>query len=83
MKEIVQMKNIKLLKAGIIQPIFDSKWLSLVHVVPKKGTMVLKLENNELIPTRTVMGWHMCIDYKKLNKATHIPFSSLTKFLRG
>ena len=41
--------------------------------------MVIENENNELISTRTATGWHMCIDYKKLNKATRkdrfpIPF---------
>nr|GEW62175.1 reverse transcriptase domain-containing protein [Tanacetum cinerariifolium] len=28
-------------------------------------------ENNELIPTRLVIGWRVCIDYRKLNDATH------------
>ena len=27
-------------------------------------------EKNELIPTRTVTGWRMCIDYRRLNTAT-------------
>jgi hypothetical protein len=31
---------------------------------------VVKNEKNELIPQRTVTGWHMCIDYRKLNKET-------------
>jgi hypothetical protein len=40
-------------------------------VVPKKGGMtVIHNEKNELIPQRTVTGWQMCIDYRKLNKAT-------------
>jgi hypothetical protein len=40
-------------------------------VVPKKGGMtVIRNEKNELIPQRTVTGWQMCIDYRKLNKAT-------------
>jgi hypothetical protein len=33
-------------------------------------------EKDELIPQRTVTGWRMCIDYRKLNKATkkvHFP----------
>ncbi|XP_019229460.1 PREDICTED: uncharacterized protein LOC109220130 [Nicotiana attenuata] len=32
---------------------------------------VIENEKNELIPTRTVMGWRVCIDYRRLNKATH------------
>ena len=39
---------------------------------------------NELIPTCTVMGWRMCIDYKKLNKATrkdHFPLSFMDQML--
>jgi hypothetical protein len=31
---------------------------------------VVKNDKNELIPQRTVTGWWMCIDYRKLNKAT-------------
>lgn len=27
-------------------------------------------EKNKLIPTRTVTGWRVCMNYKKLNKAT-------------
>lgn len=29
---------------------------------------MVKNERNELIPQRTVTGWRMCIDYRKLNK---------------
>jgi hypothetical protein len=31
---------------------------------------VIGNEKNELIPQRTVTGWRMCIDYRKLNKTT-------------
>ncbi|XP_015940336.1 uncharacterized mitochondrial protein AtMg00860-like [Arachis duranensis] len=31
---------------------------------------VISNEKNELIPTRTVTGWKMCIDYRRLNDAT-------------
>jgi len=42
-----------------------------VQVVPKKGGMiVVQNEKNELIPQCTVTRWQMCIDYRKLNKAT-------------
>ena len=68
MKELVKNEVIKLLNNGIIYPIFDSKWVSPTQVVPKKSrvTMITN-EKNELIPTRTITGWHMCIDYRKLN----------------
>ena len=53
MKEVVKAEVIKLLDAGMIYPISDSAWVSLVQVVPKKGGMtVIKNEKNELIPTR-------------------------------
>ncbi|XP_058003777.1 uncharacterized protein LOC131180166 [Hevea brasiliensis] len=70
MKEVVKKEVLKLLEAGIIYPISDSSWVSPVHVVPKKGGVtIVKNENNELIPTRIVIGWRMCIDYRKLNSA--------------
>ena len=40
-------------------------------MVPKKGGFtVIRNEKNELIPTRTVTGWRVCIDYRKPNTAT-------------
>nr|GFC43960.1 reverse transcriptase domain-containing protein [Tanacetum cinerariifolium] len=52
-------------------------WVSPVHCVPKKGGFtVVENEDNELIPTRLVTGWRVCIDYHKLNEATrkdHFP----------
>ena len=39
-------------------------------MVPKKGGFtVIRNERNEKIPSRTVTGWRVCIDYKKLNTA--------------
>ena len=39
--------------------------------MPKKfGIIVVKNENDELIPTRVTTGWRMCIDYRKLNAVT-------------
>ena len=62
---------IKLLDAGLIYPTSDTPWVSPVQVVPKKGGMtVVTNERNELIPTHTVTGWRVCIDYQKLNDAT-------------
>ena len=40
-------------------------------MVPKKGGFtVIRNKKNELIPTRTMIGWRVCIDYRKLNTAT-------------
>ena len=42
-----------------------------MQCVPKKeGIIVVTNEKNELNPTRIVTGWRVCMDYKKLNKAT-------------
>ena len=72
MKEVVRKEVLKWLDAGVIYPISDSSWVSPVQVVPKKGGItVVKDANNNLIPTRPVTGWRICMDYRKLNKATH------------
>nr|GEV57186.1 reverse transcriptase domain-containing protein [Tanacetum cinerariifolium] len=56
--DVIKKEVIKLLDAGMIYPISDSPWVSLIHCVPKKGGMtVVANENNELIPTRLVTGW--------------------------
>nr|GEX17818.1 DNA-directed DNA polymerase [Tanacetum cinerariifolium] len=69
---VIKKEVEKLLDAGLIYPISDSPWVSLVHCVPKKGGFtVVENEENELIPTRLVTGWRVCIDYQKLNEAAH------------
>ncbi|GJU72292.1 reverse transcriptase domain-containing protein [Tanacetum coccineum] len=58
MQEVVKKEIMKLLDTGIIYPITDSPWVSLIHYVPKKGGItVVTNKNDELVPTRTVMGW--------------------------
>ncbi|GJY88274.1 reverse transcriptase domain-containing protein [Tanacetum coccineum] len=78
MQEVVKKEIIKLLDTSIIYPITDSPWVSPIHCVPKKGGItVVTNKNDELVPTRTVTGWRVCIDYCKLNEATakdHFPF---------
>ncbi|GKA45734.1 reverse transcriptase domain-containing protein [Tanacetum coccineum] len=55
--KVIKQEVIKLLDAGLIYPIFDSPWVSLVHCVPKKGGMtVVTNEENELIPIRLITG---------------------------
>nr|GEW13070.1 reverse transcriptase domain-containing protein [Tanacetum cinerariifolium] len=74
-----------LLDAGLIYPISDSPWVSLIHCVPKKGGMtVIKNDENEHVPTRLVTGWRVCIDYRKLNEATrkyHFPLPFMDQML--
>ena len=85
MKEVVHKEVLKWLDAGVIYPISDSAWVSRVQVLPKKGgTTMIKTENNILLPSRTVIGWRICIDYRKLNKATrkdHFPLPFLDQML--
>ncbi|GJS06230.1 hypothetical protein Tco_0363026 [Tanacetum coccineum] len=51
-------KIVKLLDVGLIYAISDSPWVSPIHVVPRKGGMtIITNENNELVLTRTVIGW--------------------------
>nr|GFA90419.1 DNA-directed DNA polymerase [Tanacetum cinerariifolium] len=56
-----------------------------IHCVPKKGGMtVIKNDENELVPTRLVTGWRVCIDYRKLNEATrkdHFPLPFMDQML--
>ena len=85
MKEVVRKEVLKWLDTGVIYPISESAWVSPVQVVPKKGeTTVIKTENNILLPSKTVTGWRICIDYRKLNKATrkdHFPLPFLDQML--
>ncbi|KAK8675809.1 hypothetical protein V6N13_033872 [Hibiscus sabdariffa] len=58
MSEVV-MEILKLKDAGIIYPISDSKWVSPIHVVPKKtGITVVRNSNNELVPMRAQNGFY-------------------------
>nr|GEZ91256.1 reverse transcriptase domain-containing protein [Tanacetum cinerariifolium] len=83
--DVIKKEVEKLLDAGLIYPIPDSPWVSPVHCVPKKGGMtVIKNDENELVPTRLVTGWRVCIDYRKLNEATrknHFPLPFMDQMM--
>ncbi|GJV16870.1 reverse transcriptase domain-containing protein [Tanacetum coccineum] len=83
--EVIKKEVLKLLDAGMIYPISNSPWVSPVHCVPKKGGItVVANEENELILTRLVTGWRVCIDYRKLNEATrkdHFPLPFMDQML--
>ncbi|GJX08591.1 reverse transcriptase domain-containing protein [Tanacetum coccineum] len=100
LKEDEKVKLIEVLKAhksalawkisdikGLIYPIYRTRTPgeASVHCVPKKGGMtVVQNDDNELIPTRLVTGWRVCIDYRKLNDATrkdHFPLPFMDQML--
>ncbi|GJS74504.1 reverse transcriptase domain-containing protein [Tanacetum coccineum] len=82
---VIKKEVEKLLDVRLIYPLSDSPWVSPVHCVPKKGGFtVVENDENELIPTRLVTGWRVCIDYRKLNEATrkdHFPLSFMDQML--
>ena len=61
LKDIVKEELQKLLTTGFIYPIFDSKWVSPLVVVP-----------NEIAGK-----WRICVDFRELNKATLKDYFSL------
>ncbi|GJT69083.1 reverse transcriptase domain-containing protein [Tanacetum coccineum] len=55
-QDVVKNKIVKLLDSGLIYPISDSPWVNPIQVVPKKGGMTAVLnDNNELIPSHTIL----------------------------
>ncbi|GJY54351.1 reverse transcriptase domain-containing protein [Tanacetum coccineum] len=85
MQKVVKKEIVKLLDTDIIYPIADSPWVNPIYCVLKKGGItVVTNENDELVPTRTVTGWRVCIDYCKLNESTakdHFPLSFMNQML--
>ena len=85
MMEVVKKEIIKLLDCGVINPFLNSRWVSPVQAVPKKlGVIVVKNQENELVPTRIQTGWRVCIDYRKFNATTrkdHFPLPFIDQML--
>nr|GEX63901.1 reverse transcriptase domain-containing protein [Tanacetum cinerariifolium] len=80
-------KNLKLLNLKMKNLLLMNHppWVSHVHCMPKKyGFTVVENEENELILTRLVTGWRVCIDYQKLNDAArkdHFPLPFMDQML--
>ncbi|RDY13721.1 Retrovirus-related Pol polyprotein from transposon 17.6, partial [Mucuna pruriens] len=56
--DVVKKEVTKLLIVGIIYPILDNQWVSLVQVVPKKsGMTIMKNQHDELVPMRIQNSW--------------------------
>ena len=85
MKEPVKKEGMKLYNTSIICAISDSSWVSSIQVVPKKTAMtVITNANNELIQTRIMIGWRICIDYRRNSDTTrkdHFPFPFIDQML--
>ena len=85
MKKVVKKEIVKLLDAGIIYLISNLSWVSPIQCVPKKGCMtIVEDKEGELIPTRVVSGWYVCINYRKFNNATrndHFPLLLIDQML--
>ncbi|GJR24330.1 reverse transcriptase domain-containing protein [Tanacetum coccineum] len=87
--DVIKKEVEKLLDAGLIYPISDSPWVSPVHCVLFLRKAVLDHcqeteRENELVPKRFSTGWRVCIDYRKLNKATckdHFPLPFMDQML--
>lgn len=85
MMDVVKKEIIKWLNACIIYLIFYSVWVSLIQCVSQKGGMIIfENEKNELIRSRVVTGWRICMNYIKLTKVTrndHFRLSFIDKML--
>ena len=85
LQEVVKKEILKLLSADIICPISDSEWVSPIHMVPKKGGItVIENEQGQTIPSRTVTGWRMVNDFRKLDEVTrkdHFPLPFIDQML--
>nr|GEV93809.1 hypothetical protein [Tanacetum cinerariifolium] len=75
--DVIKKEVLKLLDARLIYPISNSPWVSPVHCIPKKGCFtVVKNEENELILTRLVTGWRICVDYYQEKTTCTCPYGT-------
>ncbi|KAA3456990.1 Retrovirus-related Pol polyprotein from transposon 297 family [Gossypium australe] len=85
MMEVVKKEIMKLLDVKIIYLISDSKWVSLIQLVPKKiGITVIENYDGDMVLTRVQNEWRVCIGYRNLNALTrkdHFPLSFIDQIL--
>ena len=85
LSNVVKKEVEKLLEEGIIYSIYDSKWVSPVHVVPKKGGVtIVSNTKGDSVAQRSHIGRRIYIDYRKLNKSTrkdHFPLPFIDQML--
>lgn len=68
---VVNKEIIKCLDDGFVYSIAISKFVSSVQCVLKKGGInMVSNSKNGLIPMCPVIGWRVCMDYRKLNAWT-------------
>nr|GEW59192.1 reverse transcriptase domain-containing protein [Tanacetum cinerariifolium] len=70
---------------GIDPEFYTHKILMKKDFEPAGGFTIVENEENELIPTRLVTGWRVCIDYRKLNEDTrkdHFPLPFMDQMLK-
>ncbi|RDX76482.1 Pro-Pol polyprotein, partial [Mucuna pruriens] len=83
--DVAKKEVTKLLVVGIIYPISNNQWVSLVQVVPKKSRMtIMKNQHDELVPIWIQNSYRVYIDYKRLNKVTrkdHFPLAFIDQVL--
>ncbi|GJY10543.1 reverse transcriptase domain-containing protein [Tanacetum coccineum] len=83
-EKVALIKVLKSHKRALAWQLSDIKGKPRALCTEKGGFTVVENDENELIPTRLVTGWRVCIDYQKLNDATrkdHFPLPFMDQML--